>query len=247
VTTASQNTTSPTISVSTQDNNNFCVAGFAGTTPGNTFSATTGNLLTTGTSSNNVGVVLDNTVAVAPGTCTTTATNSGGGAANKFAVASVELRSVGKPAVDVIDVTSDPTSAGLTMFTSLAEPAGSAPFGVAAAPDLSRAYISLTGSSQFDVIANTATPGQISGGGDPGAPPFNLPDPSAAASAVSPLGVAIPPTTATPFQAYFTFSMGTAEVGIIDDGSPPTKDGSSPILLTTGSIPGRVRAIPVPQ
>jgi hypothetical protein len=142
-------------------------------------------------------------------------------------------------------VTLEPTGGSpmLTVVTSISEPTGSGPFGVAAAPDSRTVYVTLPLVNRFDVINSAvAMPVQIPGS------PFNLPNPAMAATALDPVGVAIPPTTSTPFQAYFTFNT-TGRVGIIDNGVPPVIDATPNIALTggAGSAPGRLAAIPVPQ
>src|SRR5208337_2406882 len=179
--------------------------------------------------------ILDFTQAV-PGTCTVSASIAPTG--HTWAVGVVELRNTSTSAgVDVVDVTNDPSggSPALTIVTSIPEPGPSTPFGVAGTAS-GRAYITLKGSNQFDVLDNTVTkPVQIASA------PFNLPDPTMGAAPVVPVGVIIPPFLTAPFQAYITFSA-TGEVGIIDDGSPPTADAASPVSLTGGasSAPGRL-------
>ena len=92
--TATSAAANPAISLTTQDNNNWCVAGFAGQGTG-TFTAGTGTLrssaVTSGgaAGSNAGGAFADNTVATA-GTCTNSVTN----ADTVWALAALELRSV---------------------------------------------------------------------------------------------------------------------------------------------------------
>ena len=71
---------------------------------------------------------------------------------------------------------------------------------------------------------------------------------AAAATAVTPTGVAIPPSTASPVQAYITFNA-TGKVGVIDNNASPSKNAASPISLTGGgtSAPGKVANIPIPK
>ena len=229
--------TTLTVATTTQDNNNVCVAGFTANTAV-TFSG--GGLETSNSFAGGggaAGAIYDQTQAT-PTTCTVNATIS---ASHSYAAGVVELRSV-SPAVDVVDVTSDPTTT-LTIVTSIPEPANSAPFGLAGvtATPSPRAYVVLANANQFDVLDNTvATPASIAGG------PFNLPDPGAAATAVSPIAVAIPPSTNTPVQAYITLA-GARAAAVIDNNATPTKNASSPLQLTTGSQPGRVAAIPIPR
>jgi len=237
-------TATPSITLTTQDANNVCVAGFQENSTLVISSGGAGiNLRTQVSDASQIGAILD-TTQVAPGTCTVSAMVS---AAHTWAVSVVELRSAGAPAVDVIDVTADPSGGTptLTTVTSIAEPFGSGAFGVGAVPGAPnpRAYVTLPGVNQFDVLDNTvATPVQIAGG------PFNLPDPAAAATAVTPEGVAIPPSTATPVQAYITFGA-TGKVGVIDNNASPSKDAGSPISLTGGaaSAPGRLASMPIPR
>jgi hypothetical protein len=244
--------TNPTISVTTQLAGNFCLAGFAERAPRTFVSNVTGTLLdsgTTGTANGDVGgAVVDNNTA--PGMCTTGVQDNGGGAGMNWALAAVELSSGIPAGVDVLDVTNNPTPAGPPVVVRFSEPSGSTPFGVAGVPlampgaASGRAYITLQGTNQFDVLDNTVTtPVQVAGA------PFNLPDPSMGAAApVMPVAVAIPPFLAAPFQAYITFSA-TGQVGILDDGTPPVVDAASPVSLTGGATtaPARVTAIPVPQ
>jgi len=238
------NTGTPSVSVNTQDNNNFCVAGFTEESNLAISMGASGTLrntrsITGTTGAPNVsGAAVDNTVA-APGACNAAVTN--GGTNRNWVMASVELRSSGSPAVDVVDVTTDT----LATVTSISEPGASQPFGVAgiSATPSGRAYVTLLGSNQFDVIDNTvATPVRIAGG------PFNLPDPTLAAAAVAPVGVVIPPSNSSPVQAYITFDA-TGQVGIIDNNTPPTINATAPFTLTGGggSAPSRVANIPLPH
>jgi len=229
--------------LTTQDANNVCVAGFLENATEAITSGGAGITVQTQVSDTaQIGAILDFTQAVA-GACTVSATVTP--TAHTWAVGAVELRNTSTAAgVDVVDVTSDPSGGtpALTIVTSIPEPGPSTPFGVAGTAS-GRAYITLQGSGQFDVLDNTvAVPKQIAGA------PFNLPDPTMGAAPVMPVGVVIPPFLAAPFQAYITFSA-TGEVGIIDDGTPPTADTASPVSLTGGAAsgPGRVAAIPVPH
>ncbi len=92
--TAQATAANPSISVTTQDSNNFCVGGFSGQGTG-TFTSGTGTLRASaatsgGNASTNVGgALVDNTVG-SPGTCTTSVTN----ADTDWALAVIELRSV---------------------------------------------------------------------------------------------------------------------------------------------------------
>jgi hypothetical protein len=237
-----------TISLTTHDANNFCVAGFAEDS-GGTISATTGILETSGIDGAGgafFGAIVDNSQATAGSSCTDAVSNTG--VATDWAYASVELRSVGPAAVDVVDVTNDPVGVGtasLTVVTSILEPDGSLPSDVGRIEGLPnpRAYVSFEGTNQFDVLDNTvAVPVQIAGA------PFNLPDPTMAATGVVPVGVVIPVTTGTP-TAYFMF-QATGVAGIIVNGTPPTigsPTASVALLGGAGSGPTLVRAIPIPK
>ncbi len=90
--TGQQTTANPTISLTTQDNNNWMVVGFSGNGT-NAFSASVGNLRanahTTGGTGNEGGAEMDNTSAT-PASVTCTATN----ADTAWAKTAVELRTV---------------------------------------------------------------------------------------------------------------------------------------------------------
>ena len=237
-------TATPSISLNTQDNNNFCVAGFTEESMrtivmGTGTLRTTRSITGTGAGTSVSGAAADNTTAT-PSACTVSVGNNPS-AARSWVEVLVELRSQTPPAVDVVDVSTDT----LSTVTSVTEPSNSGPFGVAgiSATPSARAYVTLPGTNQFDVIDNTAaTPASIAGS------PFNLPDPAAAATAVGPTGVVLPPSTTSPVQAYFTFNL-TGQIGIIDNNTPPSINATAPFSLTggAGSNPTRVAAIPIPR
>ncbi len=90
--TSTSTAANPSLSLTTQDSNNWCAGGFSGQGTG-AFTASTGTLRASavtagGAGASNVGgALVDNTV-VSPGTCTTSVTNTD----TDWALASLELR-----------------------------------------------------------------------------------------------------------------------------------------------------------
>ncbi len=249
---ATASAANPSISVTTQDANNFCAAGFAGQGVG-AFAALTGNLRTSGVTAGNApptskevgGALVDNIVA-APGACTTSVTN----ADTTWALAAVELRT-GPAGVDVINVTADPSGVGtasLTPVTTVPEGGASGPFGLAVVPGtFARVYVTLNLDRQYDVIDNTAAvPTEIFFVGLP----YNLPDPTAPATG-NPVGVAIPPLGTVPgtgLPVFITLN-NTSNVAVVNNAPVLSKANAknTSFALTAASAPGRVSAIPVPK
>ena len=159
--------------------------------------------------------------------------NSGGGTATPDPQQGIEV-------VDVTGVGTSVAAGTAPLVTDILLTAGTLPNpdDVAVDPTNAFVYVTFPGTNQFTVVNNAAAPTQVAGN------PFNLPDPTMAA-ADTPGGVTVPPVLAAPVLAYFT-ANNLAQVDVITQGTPPTKDLSI-TGLTAGSMPGRIKYIPIPQ
>jgi DNA-binding beta-propeller fold protein YncE len=134
-------------------------------------------------------------------------------------------------------------------------PATATPDSVAVLPDGSRVYVTIPNLNEFSVVDATGST----------IPPFrkfvdfNLPDPTVAAAAVTPIGVTIPPLVvpvpATGFRVFIVL-QATSQVDVIDDkGLPPaipaksTAPLTNPIPVGTGAglAPRGIAHIPPPK
>lgn len=165
----------------------------------------------------------------------------------------------GKGAVDVVDVTTDPTTT-LNIVTNIAGigATGSKPNSLAATtetPDPLTIYVTLTGggltTSQGAQLDNSVTTPVLTD-------LFDLPDPTKPAGTAGPLGITIPPLSPLPTDCQadgalrvFVAEAGTSEhdVGILDDViNPPVLDCMVPLIdLGADAAPSGIASIPVPQ
>jgi len=153
----------------------------------------------------------------------------------------------GAGAVDVVDVTTDPTTT-LTIVTNITVgTSGSKPENLALtteSPDPMRVYVTLNGTSQFAILDNSKSAPALTG-------IFALPDPATAAGDTAPTGIAIPPLSPLPTDGLRIFiSQSDAffhDVGIIDNTSSPVLDSVPSIDLGGGAKPNSIAAIAVPH
>ena len=106
-------------------------------------------------------------------------------------------------------------------------------------PNSTVVYVTLPGTMQFTALDNTMTPVPPFLGGAP----FNLPDPTMAATD-TPGGVSVPPSsTGTIFVDFSAMNMD--RIDVLTQGTPPT--ATAKIAVTATSAPGRVRTLQIPQ
>jgi hypothetical protein len=157
----------------------------------------------------------------------------------------------GNAGVDIVDVTTPVTSSTVLSSSVAFANLTQIPAGVGVTPDGAEVFVALTDfavpASYVWVVDNTNPPVSRSGS------PFNLPDPSIAATFTSPNGITIPPLSPTPASGFYIYigQSGKFNVDVLQENPPPPATNkplhSTAISLSGGSpAPQGIANIPLP-